>query len=549
MSWRGCSATCRTTGCGTRSGRTPNEASWPSPKPATGRSAPRRSAGGSFQRPTTPSARSSCSMRLRRRRSGRPSNWSWTRGCPAGRPPPGSTRSASPHATVTVGTTSACAGSSSARTSPGSGCFGRQTARSRSAAPRSSRPSGWPNFERHWPPPQGSDTRSGSTRYRAGSSLPAACRSTGSTATTSATGTTAATSAVTTTPSSTARASAATANGSTLTGWRRRSGPRCPRCSPTPTGCSSWHRSTSTCAAASCARRPARSAASTVASPRPSASAPTSRWPPPRPDPRPSPTPSPRSTATSRRLSRCESGPARGHGPTPSAPRWSGTCGGSPRSRVNDSTPRRQSGCGKCSTRWTSACRSCGRGFAADGAGTLRTCASRACYRSATFTKWLVPGADDSDDAERPVVDPGRVVLGQQGGLDPAAGQHLAGAAGRPVEVVGDQDHLHQRVHQRLAVLLVDQLAELVGALHDQGLERLEAAPPAVGAQAGPPGGRLPGALDRRSHLFGTVDGEGADHLAGGRAGGGEGLAAGYLWLLGDGHGVAPSEDRRVPAR
>jgi hypothetical protein len=59
----------------TRSARTPTGASWPSPKRATGQSVPRRSAGGSSQRPTTPSARPSCSTRPRRRRFARPSNW------------------------------------------------------------------------------------------------------------------------------------------------------------------------------------------------------------------------------------------------------------------------------------------------------------------------------------------------------------------------------------------------------------------------------------------------------------------------------------------
>jgi hypothetical protein len=128
--WRGCSHTSRTTGCGNRSARTPTGASSPSPKQAIGQSGPRRSAGRSCQRLTIPSARSSCSMRPRRLRFAKLSNWSWTRDCLAGRPPPDSTRSDTSHATAPAGTTSASAGCSKASTSPGRGCCARRTARS-----------------------------------------------------------------------------------------------------------------------------------------------------------------------------------------------------------------------------------------------------------------------------------------------------------------------------------------------------------------------------------------------------------------------------------
>jgi hypothetical protein len=106
--------------------------------------------------------------------------------------------------------------------------------------------------------------------------------------------------------------------------------------------------------------------------------------------------------------------------------------------------------------------------------------------------------------------------------------------------VVGDQDHLGERVHRGLAVLVVDHLAELVGTAYQQRLERLQAPLAPVRAEPLPPAGRSAGTLDRHGDRLGAVDREGADHLAGGEVPGGEGLAGVGLRRLGDGHGTAP---------
>jgi hypothetical protein len=130
----------------------------------------------------------------------------------------------------------------------------------------------------------------------------------------------------------------------------------------------------------------------------------------------------------------------------------------------------------------------------------------------------IVPRADHADHPERLVLDPGAEVARQQRRRDPLAPKGPARPPGGPVEVLGHQQHLDERVVARLAVLAVDQVAQLVGAPRQQPLEGQQACAAPIETETRPPCPGLAGAFDRGRDLVGPVDREAADQLAGRRA-------------------------------
>ncbi len=129
-----------------------------------------------------------------------------------------------------------------------------------------------------------------------------------------------------------------------------------------------------------------------------------------------------------------------------------------------------------------------------------------------------VPGPDDADDPVRLVGHGGGLVRGEQAPRHPARAQDAPGMGSRPGEDVKMRTDLQDGLVDGFAVLLVDQVRELVKGVVERPLPGQQARAATVEAEAGPPLGGGARVFDHGAHLVGAVRREGRDRRAGNRA-------------------------------
>jgi hypothetical protein len=135
----------------------------------------------------------------------------------------------------------------------------------------------------------------------------------------------------------------------------------------------------------------------------------------------------------------------------------------------------------------------------------------------------VVPGADDTDDAERLVVERGFLVRADQSRRNLLSAEHLPGVLGRPVEVLDGEHDLEDRVVDGLAGLGGHDTGQGLRVAGDRGLPLLEPLLAAVEAERRPPHRGLAGACHGGGHGVGVVDRVLREHTARPRVEGGEG--------------------------